>query len=247
MKDKEIQVSLILPTYNEAENIVPLMERLERSLKVRWCYELIVVDDDSPDETATKAQEYGKNNPAIRVIRRKNERGLTSAINCGLKACSGAIVGWMDCDLCHPPELISTLLGHLEDGGEHLHAVIASRYVSGGSDDRQGLYRVQRILSLVLSQLSQWITKLPVKDISSGYIVIRRSCFDVNGFLVGNYGEYFIDLIYKMHKNGFAIDEVPFTFSNRQHGKSKTANSLTDFFSKGQDYIRMLYRYRPKN
>ncbi len=247
MENGNIQISLILPTYNEAENIVPLMERLEQALKVRWRYELIVVDDDSPDETATKAQEYGQNNPAIRVIRRKNERGLTSAINCGLKASRGAIVGWMDCDLCHPPELITTMLEHLEDGKERLHAVIASRYAPGGGDHRKGLYRIQRILSLLLSHLSQWITKLPVKDISSGYIVIHRSCFDVNGFLVGNYGEYFIDLIYKMHQNGFLMREIPFTFSNRIYGESKTATSLADFFSKGPDYIRMLYRYRPKN
>lgn len=247
MKNSEIKVSLILPTYNEAENIVPLMERLEKSLKDRWQYELIVVDDDSPDETAARARKYGKDNPAIRVIQRKNERGLTSAINCGLKASYGEIIGWMDCDLSHPPELIVTMLSTLESDPMNLHAVIASRYALGGDDNRHGIYFIQRVLSLVLSQLSQWITKLPVKDISSGYIVIQRSCFKATGFLVGNYGEYFIDLIYKMHQNGFSMREVPYTFSNRQYGESKTATSLAGFFSKGPNYIRMIYRYRSRN
>ncbi|MBF0602706.1 MAG: GNAT family N-acetyltransferase [Nitrospirae bacterium] len=244
METEKVHVSLILPTYDEGANIVPLMERLEASLGDQWSYELIVVDDDSPDGTADKAREYGHNNPAIRVIQRKNERGLTSAINCGLKASRGRIVGWMDCDLCHPPELIATMLKELEADGAGLHAVIASRFVAGGGDRRSGLYRLQRILSLILSYLSQWITHLPVKDISSGYIVMRRSCFDVHGFLVGNYGEYFIDLIYKMQKNGLVMKEIPYIFSNRQYGESKTAVSLSDFLLKGPDYIRMLFKYR---
>lgn len=231
---------MVLPTYNEGDNILPLMARLETAL-ADHSYELVVVDDDSPDGTWQKAQNYRPGDPRIRVIRRINERGLTSAIYRGIVESRGENVGWMDCDLSHPPELVNTLLQHVLNG--QTDAAIASRFVHGGADTRSGTYATQRVLSSILSQLSQFITRLPVKDITSGYIVMKKSIFD-QFELTGDYGEYFIYLVHHMHSQGHRMMEIPIEFGNRQFGESKTGGNLFSYFKRGIKYLKMLYDCR---
>ncbi|MBF0155903.1 MAG: glycosyltransferase [Magnetococcales bacterium] len=233
-------LSLILPTYNEALNIGPLLERLGGALAGVDC-EFIVVDDDSPDRTWELAEAIGQRDRRVRVIRRQGERGLTSAINRGISEAQGRFVGWMDCDLAHPPEFVTVLLQLLLDGSTD--CAIASRFVAGGADTRSGEYGLQRILSLVLSRISAWLTRLPVKDITSGYLVLKRSCF-ADFMLEGDYGEYFILMVHQLVHRGFRIVEIPYTFSNRQFGESKTATNLWGFFRRGVKYLRMIYLCR---
>ncbi|MBF0137263.1 MAG: polyprenol monophosphomannose synthase [Magnetococcus sp. DMHC-1] len=230
-------ISMVLPTYNEAENIGPLVERLGKALAA-VDYELIVVDDDSPDLTWQLAETIGQRDARVRVIRRQGERGLTSAINRGIEAARGTYVGWMDCDLAHPPELVSSLLQPLLEGQSD--CVIASRFIPGGADTRSGQYELQRILSQFLSQFSGWLTRLPVKDITSGYLVLKRECFS-HFKLEGDYGEYFIFMVHQLVHRGYRISEIPYTFGNRQFGESKTATNMWGFFRRGIKYLRMLY------
>ena len=119
-------LSVIIPTYNEADNVAELIERIERSLNGR-SFEIIVVDDNSPDGTAKIVEGFGKDH--IKVLKRPKKLGLASAILDGMKVADGNIIAVMDADLQHPPELLPELLKKVEDGYD---IAIASRYVDGG-------------------------------------------------------------------------------------------------------------------
>lgn len=244
-QDRKIdkKISIILPTYNEAENIITLIERLEKLL-IRKDYEIIVVDDNSPDGTWKRVQEYAAEDSSIKLIRRQSRQGLTTALNEGIRQCRGSIAAWMDCDLSHPPELLNDLLSYLN---EDYDVVIASRYVKGGLDARCGKYSLQWLLSIIISRLSTLITRLPIKDITSGYLVVRRECLSRIGPLEGDYGEYFIDMVHKLNKENFKMKEIPYILRNRIYGESKTATNILGYAKRGLKYLNMLYKCRYKN
>src|SRR3989344_4321344 len=119
-------ISLIFPTYNEAGNIKSLIVRSSKAL-AGVKHEMIVVDDNSPDKTWKIVAELIHKLPQLRLLRRKKVRGLTSALNDGIKLARGSIVGWMDADLSHPPELLPSLVKAMETND----AAVASRYLHG--------------------------------------------------------------------------------------------------------------------
>lgn len=225
-------VSIILPTYNERENIAELINALYSNIK--GPLEVIVVDDDSPDETWKMAGELGKS--GVKVIRRRGERGLATAIARGIKEAQGDIVGWMDADMCMPPSVMPEMLGHF---GEY-DVVIGSRYVKGGKDAR-GLFRV--FTSRVINTFAR-ILLGGVRDYDSGFILLKKSVFDEVSFPSNGYGDYFIELMYKCRKKGFRIKEVPYIFTDREKGESKTAGNIMDFFRLGSGYLVRIVRLR---
>ncbi|MDX2111622.1 MAG: glycosyltransferase [Verrucomicrobiota bacterium] len=235
-------LSIILPTYNEAGNILTLLAELERHVVVP-CLDIIVVDDDSPDLTWQIALEYAKTHPAVRVLRRTEDRGLVKAINAGLAAAKAPLVLWMDADLSMPPDRIPALLAAIDAGAD---VAVGSRYVEGGGDARSVSTHlsVQKLLSKVLSTLGSLMLGCQFRDWSSGFIVLRRELLD--GYtLRGDYGEYFIDLIFHLvRKRGARIVEVPYTLTPRIHGESKTATNLWGFVRRGRHYLSTLWRVR---
>src|SRR5581483_10817584 len=124
------EVSIVLPTYDEAGNIVPLIRAVRGALAGASC-EVLIVEDDSPDGTWRLAE----SEPGARVIRRVGRRGLTSALREGIAASSGRLVGFMDCDFSTPPELLPRLVAKI---GEGFDVAVGSRYVPGGADARTG-------------------------------------------------------------------------------------------------------------
>ena len=126
------KISVILATYNENENIGRLIEEIAIIL-VDYEYEIIVVDDDSPDMTWQVVDDMRKMNDKLILIRRMDERGLTSALNCGIKNSCGDVIVWLDCDFQMPPEKILELLSKIESGYD---VAIGSRFVKGGGDVR---------------------------------------------------------------------------------------------------------------
>lgn len=238
----EPAVSVILPTYNEAGNIRRLIEVLSRSL-AGWDFEILVVDDDSPDGTWKVVQEMMEAHPGLRLLHRKDTRGLTSAFNEGIAASRGGILAWMDCDFSHPPELLPDMLKKLEGD---VDAVVASRFVSGGRDARGGSYRLQRWLSQVLVQFSRCFVGLGVLDITSGYIAVRRTCLEPLTPLRGDYGEYFIDLVDRLEQSRCRILEVPYVFIDREFGESKTATNTWGLVRRGVKYLKVLYKVHRK-
>jgi dolichol-phosphate mannosyltransferase len=231
---REPLVSVVLPTYQEKDNIGPLIARIRSA--IADLHEIIVVDDDSPDETWRVVQELSYHN--VRVIRRTNERGLTSALRDGIAASTGNIVVWMDCDLSMPPEAIPSLLTQILLGQD---VAVGSRYVSGGADARD--VRFHKLLSWVICRAARLALGGSFRDYTSGFIAVRKSC--LTGFAWDDdYGEYFIVLIYYLRQRGARIVEVPYTLVSRASGESKTATNPLGFLVRGRKYVSTIWRLR---
>jgi len=206
-------ISIIIPTYNERENIADLVERIHHALSPRD-YEVVFVDDNSQDGTAELIVSLSGQYP-LRVIVRREERGLATAVIHGIEHSDGQTVVVMDADLQHPPEVIADLLGTIESGAD---IVIASRYVKGGGMKEWGL--VRKIISkvaIVLAHLLLPATR-PVKDPMAGFFAFRREALGEARLSPRGYKILLEIMIEGKFKH---IAEVPYIFENRRGGESK--------------------------
>ena len=208
----DVELSLTVPTYNERENIVPLVQRVHRALS-QYRYELIVVDDNSPDGTAELAKSLSAEYP-LQVIVRTTERGLASAVVAGFGRARGEVLGVLDADLQHPPEEIPALLQTIRSGAD---IAIASRYVQGGgiegwSTRRRIISRTAKIpATLLLSRARK------IKDPLSGFFLFKKKVID--GAVLSPTG-YKILLEVLVKGNASQVTEVPYVFKERERGKS---------------------------
>lgn len=228
-------VSVIIPTYNEEENIEPLIVAIKKNITSED--EIIVVDDDSSDGTPEIVRRMSMQDASVRLICRKNERGLTSAISTGIKAAKNDIVLWMDADMSMPPKVIPEMLHQVE----HVSIVVGSRYTDGGKDDR-GIW-LHTFLSFGLNKICRYLLYPDIYDWTSGFICARKNIFDTLT-LKGDYGEYCIDLLYNATKRSYSVTEIGYRCINRQKGTSKTATSLFGFLLKGRKYIATIIRLK---
>lgn len=223
-------ISFILPTYNERDNIKYMIDSIIE--QVGGDIELIVVDDDSPDKTWEVVENIKDNR--VRLIRRKGERGIASAIERGIKESYGEIVSWMDCDRSHPPKYLPGMIQKLNEG---YSIVIASRYVKGAKDQRSFIRRV----TSYSFNLYAYLVLGKIRDYDSGFVVMRKKVFDNISLLTNCYGDYFIELMYKCVKAGYRITEVPFSNPDREFGTSKTGDNPLSLLKHGINYgIRVL-------
>ncbi|MFB6218002.1 MAG: polyprenol monophosphomannose synthase, partial [Halobacteriaceae archaeon] len=162
-------LSVIVPTYNERENIGPLLERIDATLDSE--YEVVVVDDDSPDGTWEVAREHADEYP-VRVVRRREESGLATAVVRGIEEATYDVLVVMDADLQHPPETIPDLLAALEDGAD---IAVGSRLVEGGGMPDFGPHR--RLISYGANLVARILLRevRGVRDLQSGFFAFRRS------------------------------------------------------------------------
>jgi dolichol-phosphate mannosyltransferase len=226
-------VSIILATYNERENIADMLHAILAALPDPL--EIIVVDDNSPDQTWKLAAEFG--DPRVKVIRRMNTRGLASAINRGVIESRGAFIGWMDSDMCHPPSLLPAMLDALKT----CDVVIGSRYVKGGKDDRDP----SRVLSSCLvNRLAGLVLGQGIQDFDSGFILMHRYVFNSVSLIPSGYGAYFIEFIYACRRKGLKVVEIPYTFTERLKGVSKSNVNLLQFGLAGIGYLTRILRVR---
>ncbi len=235
------KVSVILPTYNEKENIVPLIQTILQT--VGGESEIVVVDDDSPDGTWMKVDELAKNQKNITLLRRMDKKGLVSAINDGIASSTGDIVIWMDCDFSMPPEEIGNLLACIDQGYD---VAVGSRFVRGGgveivteSQDTLMAY----LMSFTLNKFIQTVLGHSFKDYTSGFIAIKRNVLEEIP-LQGEYGEYFIDLIYRAIKKEYRVIEIPYLCKARKMGVSKTGTRPSHYLKKGLKYIILTLRLK---
>ncbi|MGC8817147.1 MAG: glycosyltransferase [Candidatus Hadarchaeum sp.] len=209
-----VELSIIVPTYNEAENLEQLVSGIFKSLQGRD-FELIIVDDNSPDGTGKLADELAQQHKNIRVVHRPGKLGLGTAILDGMAFARGEIIGVIDADLQHPPGVLRKMLERAEGGAD---IVVASRYVHGGGVEGWSL--VRKIVSkgaLWLSHLFLPQTK-NVKDTLSGCFLFRKkvvkgASIDVKDF------KLLIEILVKGKYE--RIVEVPYIFRPRVAGKSK--------------------------
>ena len=211
-------LSLIVPTYNERENIVPLIQRIVATLeKALPSFEIILVDDDSPDKTWQVARDLARENPYLKVIRRCDEKGLAAAVVAGWKAARGDILGVMDGDLQHPPEILAQLLQTMSSTSADV--VIASRHVREGGVGDWNV--VRRFLSWVAAALAGFLMPTSLKDVRdpmSGYFFLRRSVIESVNLTPKGY-KILLEVLAK--GNHQCVLEVPYVFEERKRGKSK--------------------------
>lgn len=236
-------VSVVLPTYNEAPNIVRLIDAILSCAVLPT--EVLVVDDDSPDGTWRLVEGRALGDGRVRLLRRVGRRGLTSAIQEGIDSTYGDVVVWMDCDFSMPPELVPRLVDAVVS--EVHDAAVGSRFVTGGSTKRRlGDTQDSRLgvwLSDVLNSLLQFWLGHGFKDYTSGFIACRRRVLEETR-LRGDYGEYFIDLIYTALRHGYSIIELPYQCVPRRFGESKTGSNAWQYARRGAKYLWTAIRLR---
>ena len=223
-----MKVSVIIPTYNERDNLEELLYRIDMALKGRD-YEVIIVDDDSPDRTWELAQELSEKYP-VKGIRRTEEKGLSSAVIRGFKEASGDVFVVMDADLQHPPEKIPELLERIENGAD---IAIGSRYVPGGKVENWYWYR--KLISrgaILIGRLA--LPKIrDVKDPVSGFFALRREVVE-NAQLNPIGFKILMEILIKGDYE--RVEEVPFTFGLRKAGESKLSGKTM------VKYLKHVYR-----
>jgi dolichol-phosphate mannosyltransferase len=218
---RPIELSIIVPTFNERGNLGELIARMTAALEdVSW--EVIFVDDDSADGTALAARECAQSNPRVRCIRRIGRRGLASACIEGMLASSARFLAVMDADLQHDPAQIRSMLELLQAGG--VDVVIGSRYVSGGS---VGAWDERRLaMSQLATRLALLITHTPVSDPMSGYFALRRDVFEACVKRLSNLGfKILLDIIASSDET-LRVQEVPIIFGTRLSGESKISTNV---------------------
>ncbi|MEI8230758.1 MAG: glycosyltransferase [Candidatus Peregrinibacteria bacterium] len=235
-------ISVILPTYNEAENIVPLAEAIDHCIAEP--HEIIVVDDNSPDGTSRIVAEVIASGrlPALRLETRLADRGLTKSLWRGIELARGDVIVWMDCDFSHPPAIIPLLLQQITEG----HAIaVASRFMAGGKQKSLTIESGDSRLGIVISSIGAFLMRYLLfpsfLDYTSGFLAIRREVFEKIR-LHGNYGEYFIDLIVRAKLLGIRTIEIPFAYDARRSGTSKTAPTLRLLLLRCIQYGRQVLR-----
>ena len=214
MQAEAPELSLIVPTYNEAENIGLLIKKVHEALAGYCHYELIVVDDNSPDGTSRIARDLSSQYP-VKVLVRHNQRGLASAVIHGFACASGEVLGVMDADLQHPPEMIPELLQYARHGAD---IVIASRYEPGGGIREWSQRRL--IVSKIATTLAHLLlaSSRKASDPLSGFFLMKKKV--IEGVKLSPVGyKILLEILVRGRVN--QVVSVPYTFRSREMGKSK--------------------------
>jgi dolichol-phosphate mannosyltransferase len=209
-------LSVIIPTFNERQNVRPLIDELSHVLEgIEW--EAIIVDDDSPDDTAGEARQLACEKGRVRCIQRIGRRGLSSACIEGMLASSAPYLAVMDGDLQHDPSILPDMLVRLEHTDAEL--VVGSRYVGGGGVGEWDA--VRRLISSVATRVGRAVVPDGLHDPMSGFFALRRSLLDeVVRDLSGLGFKILLDIVASA-RHPVAFQEVPFTFRTRVAGTSK--------------------------
>ncbi|MDE1727401.1 MAG: glycosyltransferase family 2 protein [Thaumarchaeota archaeon] len=231
-------LSVIIPTYNESQNITKMLDIVSSCLPPETNAEIIVIDDNSPDGTGEITEEYARKSRdsggcEIKLITRKDQRGLSSAILAGIRASIGESVVVMDSDFSHPPETIAKMIEELKRSDCDI--VVASRYVEGGSITGWPFKR--KLISKGATKIAQRSLGIKIKDPMSGFFAFRRHIirnikFDAIGYKI------LLEILVKAKEA--RVKEIPYNFTDRKSGESKLDRSVIS------DYIKSvwkLYRY----
>jgi dolichol-phosphate mannosyltransferase len=225
------KLALTIPTLREAENIHRLLDHVRSVLDpLNIPYEILVVDDDSRDGTEEIVSEISREDPRVRILVRKGQRGLSGAILHGWQNTDAAILGVMDADLQHPPELLPKLIAAMYSGRD---LVIGSRYTAGGS------MRDWNLVRKLISAAAVWVTwpiqrsGLRAKDPMSGFFLIRRECLEGIPFQRSGF-KLLLEVLVRGRLR--SVQEIPFAFGQRYRGASKASAKVA------VDYARLLAR-----
>jgi dolichol-phosphate mannosyltransferase len=238
VRPSKAKLSIIVPTYNESQNIVRMLDSIAETLSPYKGSEIIVVDDNSPDGTAEMAKSHAKivstkKKIRIEIISRNGKFGLSSAIIKGVQYATGDFLVIMDGDFSHPPQVIPSIIQALQDSNYDI--VIASRYVKGGSIIGWPFKR--RLMSKGATKIARYGLGIDVKDPVSGFFAFRRDIINDLKFDAIGY-KMLLEILVKT--KGARVKEIPYTFTNRRMGTSKLdANVMFNYLRA----VMRLYRY----
>jgi len=211
-----VELSIVVPSFNERSNVALLIARLEEALgDIDW--EVIYVDDDSPDGTADEVRSLSATNRRVRCVQRIGRRGLSSAVIEGILASSAPFVAVIDADLQHDEALLPVMLATLKR--DSLDIVVGSRYVAGGGtgdwDNRRAA------LSRFATRLSRLVIDQPLSDPMSGFFMIARPAFERSVHRLSGQGFKILLDLFASAPEPYRFAELPYTFRSRLHGESK--------------------------
>jgi dolichol-phosphate mannosyltransferase len=210
------ELSIVVPTLNERDNIEPLIREIDGVLKgVRW--EIVFVDDDSTDGTAELARSIGRRDARVRCVQRVGRRGLSTACIEGALASSSAYIAVTDADLQHDERLLPAMLDSLRN--ETCDMVIGSRYVSGSGSFEWDRRRAQ--ISSFATKLSRLVCKAEITDPMSGFFMMRREVFEAAMRKLSGQGFKILLDILASSPHPLRLKELPYEFRPRQRGDSK--------------------------
>ena len=232
------QVSIIIPTYNESQNIIQILKSIKDNLPKNINTQAIVVDDNSPDGTGKVVDDYLKNlkkitNYTIEIIHRKTKDGLGSAILKGIQQAKGDMIVVMDSDFSHPPQIIPKLVESIKK--YQCDIAVASRYISGGKI--QGWSLKRKLMSKFATLIAKKGLGIDTKDPMSGFFAFKRNIIkELNIDGIGY--KFLLEILVKT--KGVNIKEIPYTFQDRELGNSKLGiKTILDYYKS----VWKLYRY----
>jgi dolichol-phosphate mannosyltransferase len=210
------QLSVVVPTFNERDNVIALYRKLSAALTgIAW--EVIYVDDNSPDGTADVVRNLAANDPRVRCLRRVGRRGLSGACIEGVLASSAPCAAVMDADLQHDETRLPQMLALLESKAADL--VVGSRYIEGGSADSFDKQRAG--FSMLATSVAKKLLRVEIADPMSGFFMIRRDRFEQLAPELSTQGFKILLDVIATARGKLRITEIPFTFGSRLHGESK--------------------------
>lgn len=211
-----IHLSIVVPTFNESQNIKEFLHRLEATLGATG-WEVIFVDDDSPDGTASVVRDIARSDPRIRCLQRIGRRGLSSACIEGMLATSATTIAIMDADLQHDETILPKMLAEIEQRAADV--VVGTRYGTGGSTGDWNESR--KAMSRLATIASRAILRQPVSDPMSGFFMLQRKILDSTVHNLSGLGFKILLDILASAKMSLRIAEVPYRFRDRFAGESK--------------------------
>lgn len=216
MSVSSLRLSIVVPTFNESQNIQELLHRLEATLGMTG-WEIVFVDDDSPDGTAAVVRNIARTDLRVRCLQRIGRRGLSSACIEGMLAVSAPTIAVMDADLQHDETVLPKMLTEIEQGGADV--VIGTRYSAGGSTGDWNEHR--KAMSRLATAASRVVLKQPVSDPMSGFFMLRRKVLDSTVHHLSGLGFKILLDILATAKQPLRVAEVPYRFRDRFAGESK--------------------------
>jgi len=250
------ELSIVLPTLNESENLIILIPELTDLLKKINIanYQIIVVDDNSSDDTKSMMLKQFSDNKKIEFYIRKDRKSLPMSIWEGILKAEYDYVMWLDADGSMRAETVEKLITKLDQNKESV--VVASRFVEGGgykgtilNEERnflKSMFNVQKskdsvlatILSTLFNRLLTFFSNSNVKDMTSGFIVGKKTYFTKSSFEMSNYGEYFVYLMNYLNYKKVNVIEVGYICGTRLFGVSKTGSSFIQLIKLGLPYLK---------
>ena len=257
-----IEISIVLPTLNEGENLQLLVPDIQKELKKIEInsFEIIIVDDGSEDNSKIIVEDLSNTYGNVRFIDRTGEKSLPLSILEGIKNSNFPYVMWLDADGSMPADTVKKLI--IEQVKSPGSVIIGSRFVEGGGykgikkgEETSFFKAINNVynsedsilavfLSKIFNQLLNRILRIGVKDLTSGFIIGKKEYFDEEAFIGASYGDYFIKLMLILKSKSITCKEIPYFCETRIFGESKTGSNYIQLFKRGLPYLKLAFKLK---